>query len=179
MKFEQKLISRIFAVLVFSGLSFGLYKANTAPEITKPAIQPRPPEVLKLDLAAIDQSIDSMLVKYGVALKRVRKKKISFPDNDFVRIEREVPVPPKSVMLLMTADFHAMAKRYGGRAIASENLKDNSVTVHIEEEHCIVQSLVLRHAAYLYEAIAKEEARKKNEPPRKPATSKSRKRSHK
>ena len=110
--------------------------------------------------AQIDKMVDTMLVKYGVDLKRVRKRKIAVPGNEFVRIERQVPLPPSVAMLLMTADFQAMAKQYGGRAIASENSKDNTVTVHIEEDKTILQSLILRHAASVYEPMSKESKKK-------------------
>jgi hypothetical protein len=155
MKFEQKLISRIFTILILSGISFGLY-STTNSDIPKPVEKPKLNQTLSLNPGEIDRNIDSLLVKYGVILKRVRKKKILVPGNDFVRIERLVPIPPQVVPLFMTADFHALAKRYGGRAIASENLKENSVTVHIEAGKNIIQSLILRHAAYVYEPVEKD-----------------------
>jgi len=39
----------------------------------------------------------------------------------------------------MNAAFNTMAKRYNGRAVASENLKENYVTIHIETGGSIVQ----------------------------------------
>jgi len=50
--------------------------------------------------------------------------------------------------------------------------------VHIEEEKCIVQSLILRHAAYLYEALAKEAVKKTNVQQHQTTKKISRKRSH-
>ena len=40
--------------------------------------------------------------------------------------------------------FNQLAKRYDGRAIASENLKENTVTIHIEIEGYIIQTIIVK-----------------------------------
>jgi len=155
LKFEQKLISRIFAIVVLSGISFGLYSTKIPGNvIAKP--ETKEPSFMQVNLDEIDVQVDSLLVKHGILLKAVRKKKIQAKESDFVRIERQVPTPTGLVSVLMTADFHAMAKRYNGRAIASENLKENTVTIHIEAGKNIVQSLVLKPAPWVYETKTKD-----------------------
>lgn len=160
-KFEQKLISRIFTILVLAGITFGLYSTNKAP-MPKPETKPESPHQVSINFEEIDRNVDSMLANYGVALKHTRKKKLQDRESDFIRVERQTPTPPNLITLLVTADFHAMAKRYGGRAIASENLKENSVTIHIELEKNIVQSLMFRHAPWVYEVKTKGVERKLN-----------------
>ncbi|MBI3189203.1 MAG: hypothetical protein HYZ33_01005 [Ignavibacteriales bacterium] len=155
MKFEQNLISRIFAIMTLAGISFGLYSTKSpVSAVTKS--ETNEPSYLQVNLNEIDVQVDSLLVKHGILLKAIRKKKIQAKESDFVRIERQVPTPTGLVSVLMTANFHAMAKRYNGRAIASENLKENTVTIHIEAGKNIVQSLILRPAPWVYETKVKD-----------------------
>lgn len=141
--------------MILAGISFGLYSTKgPANVVAKP--ETKEPEFLQINLDAIDVQVDSLLVKHGILLKAVRKKKIQSKESNFVRIERQVPTPTGLVSILMTADFHAMAKRYDGRAIASENLKENTVTIHIEAGRNIVQSLVLKAAPWVYETKTKD-----------------------
>ncbi len=141
--------------MTLAGISFGLYSTkNPVNLVAKP--ETNEPEFLQVNLDEIDVQVDSLLVKHGILLKSVRKKKIKAKESEFVRTERQVPTPTGLVSILMTADFHVMAKRYDGRAIASENLKENTVTIHIEAGKNIVQSLILRPAPWVYETKTKE-----------------------
>lgn len=141
--------------MTLAGISFGLYSTkNPVRAVAKS--ETKEPTFLQVNLDEINVQVDSLLVKHGIFLKAVRKKKIQSKESDFVRIERQVPTPPELVSVLMTADFHAMAKRYDGRAVASENLKENTVTIHIEAGKNIVQSLVLKPAPWVYETKTKD-----------------------
>ncbi|GEM_PF-2037553 len=170
MKFDQSIIYRILLVILLTGTVYGFHvmtrSVDPKPQVPEPVVA----EPLAVNLPEIDATIDSILVKYGVNLKYVRKKKIAVQDSGFVRIERQVPIPPKVGTVLMTAEFHGMAQRYGGRAVASENLKENSTTVHLEAGKSIVQSLVLRFAASLYDTSkTSEKATKRIQVKRSPA----------
>ena len=53
-------------------------------------------------------------------------------------------IPPDVLPVQLNQALNSMARRYHGRAIASENLKENSVTIHIELEGYIVETIILR-----------------------------------
>ena len=108
----------------------------------------RTPEQLRQEfsasLPAIDQEVDSVLSRFGIEREWVRKRQVTVPDQDFIRTERRVAVPPDVVPAIMNVAFNSMAHRFGGRAVATENIKDNTVTIHIEVQKVIVQTIILK-----------------------------------
>jgi hypothetical protein len=110
-------------------------------EGNRPALSPA--------LGDLDREVDSVLVRFGIQASWVRKKTIAVPNAEFPRIERRVLLPNDIATVSMNAAFNTMAKRYNGRAVASENLKENYVTIHIEAGGSIVQTIILRPTANL------------------------------
>lgn len=100
-------------------------------------------------LVEIDREVDSVLVHFGIEASWTHKKEIEVPNSHFTRIERRVLIPKNLATVVMNEAFNAMAKRFNGRAIASENLRENHVTIHIEVGGTIVQTIVLRPTANL------------------------------
>jgi len=103
-------------------------------------------------LGELDREVDSVLVRFGIQASWVRKKSIAVPNAEFPRIERRVLLPNDIATVSMNAAFNTMAKRYNGRAVASENLRENYVTIHIEAGGSIVQTIILRPTANLRRA---------------------------
>ncbi|OLD77154.1 MAG: hypothetical protein AUI33_04420 [Ignavibacteria bacterium 13_1_40CM_2_61_4] len=103
-------------------------------------------------LGDLDREVDSVLIRFGIQSSWIRKKTIAIPNADFPRIERRVLLPSDIATVSMNAAFNTMAKRYNGRAVASENLKENYVTIHIETGGSIVQTIILRPTANLRRA---------------------------
>jgi len=106
-------------------------------------------------LGDLDREVDSVLIRFGIQSSWIRKKTIAIPNADFPRIERRVLLPNDIATISMNAAFNTMAKRYNGRAVASENLKENYVTIHIETGGSIVQTIILRPTANLRRAARK------------------------
>jgi hypothetical protein len=110
----------------------------------------KPPEVRQRNVremvAAIDREVDSVLTRFRVEPRMVRKTQVPIPNAEMSRTERRVSLPPDVVPVQVNQVLNAMARRYSGRAIASENIKENTVTIHIELEGYIVQTIILKPA---------------------------------
>ncbi|HEY6193070.1 MAG TPA: hypothetical protein VI215_12175 [Bacteroidota bacterium] len=102
------------------------------------------PEASPAVLAEIDHEVDSVLVHFGIDESWTRRKEIAVPNSRFSRIERRVLIPKDLATVVLNGAFNAMAARFNGRAIASENLRENHVTIHIEVGGAIVQTIILR-----------------------------------
>jgi hypothetical protein len=107
--------------------------------------QPPVVRVTKEMVSAIDRETDSLLGTCGIEKNWTRKRAIPIPGEAFDRIERRVAIPMSVLPVQVNALLNQMAKRYDGRAIASENLKENSVTIHIELHGVLVVTVVLKH----------------------------------
>ncbi len=114
------------------------HQAHTEPLPGRPAVA-----------GEIDREVDSVLVRFGIDASWSRKKEIEIPNSQFVRIERRVLIPKDLATVVMNEAFNAMAKRFNGRAIASENLRENHVTIHIEVDGSVVETIILRPTANL------------------------------
>lgn len=96
--------------------------------------------------AGIDREVDSVLAHFHIDPRDVSKRRIGIPNSDLVRIERRVLIPPGVLPVQMNVAFNAMARRRDARAIASENTKENTVTIHLEIDGWIVQTIILRQS---------------------------------
>ena len=108
----------------------------------------RPPEVRQHNVrdivADVDREVDTVLVHFRIEKRWIRKEQIPIPNAEISRTERRVTIPPDVIPVQLNQALNTMARRYNGRAIASENLKENSVTIHIELEGYIVQTIILK-----------------------------------
>jgi hypothetical protein len=107
-----------------------------------------PPEVrvrnVREMVGAIDREVDTVLARFQLTGRAIRKSVVPIPNTDLGRTERRVLTPPGFVPVQLNQALNAMARRYAGRAVASENLKENMVTIHIELEGYIIETIVLR-----------------------------------
>lgn len=94
--------------------------------------------------AKLGAEIDSVLVKFNIDIKKVRKKAIPIPNTNLNRIERQVSISSEVDPLHINQALNLMAKKYNGRAIGSENLKENTVTVHIKLENYILETIIFK-----------------------------------
>jgi hypothetical protein len=135
-------------ILVRVIISVGLAAAALTLFLLQRSHLERPPEVRQRNVremvAAIDREVDTVLVRFRIEPRWVRKSQVPIPNAEISRTERRILTPPELVPVQMNQVLNAMARRYAGRAIASENLKENSVTIHIELEGYIVQTLILK-----------------------------------
>jgi hypothetical protein len=140
MNFEKPIIFRILLSVVLACIAVTLFVLNRN-TIEKPAAQTK--EDFALTLSRVDRDVDTMLVRFGIERSWITKRQITSPNSPDIRIERKITIPPTLPSVQMNVALNLMAKRYNGRAVATENLKENSVTIHIELEKRIVQTIIL------------------------------------
>ena len=140
MNFEKPIIFRILLSVTLAGTAVGLFILNRS-TFEKPKVQSK--EDFSVTLAKVDREVDTLLARFGVDRSWITRKQIVSPNLPLARIERRVFIPPSLASVQMNVALNSMAKRFNGRAVATENLKENSVTIHIELEQQIVQTIIL------------------------------------
>ena len=123
--------------VVLGAAALGLFVLNET--TTKPE-----PQDFRTTLKQIDADVDSMLARSGIDQKWIRKQAIPLPNVNFSRIERRVTVPPEFLPLQLNAALNSRMHRYNGRAVGTEDLKQHTVSIHIEVERVIVQTIILK-----------------------------------
>jgi hypothetical protein len=118
------------------------------------------PTPLPAALGEIDREVDSVLVHLGIESSWTRKREMTLPNAPFPRIERRVLIPKELATVTINAALNEMARRFNGRAVASENLRENQVTIHIEIDGTIVQTIILRPTKNLRPAARTHAERK-------------------
>ena len=140
-KIERTLLIRLGVSLVLAAAALSLFlmsrSAISTIERSKQALSPSL-------VASIDREIDSILSQFKIEKGWMRKNSFPIPNTIVYRIERRIAIPPSVQAVQMNVAMNAMAKRHNGRAVASENLKENSVTIHIEMQGYIVQTIILK-----------------------------------
>ncbi len=92
----------------------------------------------------IDAEVDSILSQFQIASKNIRKRTFTIPTTNLNRVERRVTIPSDVDPLHINQAMNIMAKQYDGRAIGSENMKDNTVTIHIKLDGYILETIILK-----------------------------------
>jgi DNA-binding response OmpR family regulator len=141
MHFEKPIIFRIFASVLLAGAALGLYVMNQT-TLTSPPVSPE--EQLAKTLAQIDREIDTVLTHFGIEPSWMKKQQVTVSNNVVIRTERRVMIPPDVLTVQVNATLNSMMRHYGGRAVATENLKENTVTIHLKLQDQIVQTVVLK-----------------------------------
>ncbi len=154
--FDKSIIFRFFFILVLVGAAIGLFFANQT-QRTKPS------ELSQQNLASvvkeINQQVDTVFAKFRIEKKWCRRREVAIGSN-LNRVERKVMIPLEIIPIQMNRALNLMAQRYGGRAIGSENLKENTVTIHIKLEDYIIETIILKLNKDLVRG-KKEDKRKK------------------
>ncbi|MBI4546993.1 MAG: hypothetical protein HY707_03375, partial [Ignavibacteriae bacterium] len=136
---DKTIIIRISAAVLLAIIALGLFwmNNNKSRYIPKEISQD-----LIIAAKQIDHEVDSVLVEFDIHKHWGRKRQIAVAKTNLYRTERRMLIPPDALPIQINLALNAMAKRYNGRAIASENMKDNSVTIHIEVDGYIVETVI-------------------------------------
>ena len=140
-KFEKGVLIRVFVSVALAGAALMLFLIERSALVQPPEVRQRNVREIALDL---DREVDSVLVRFRIEKRWIRKTRIPIPNAELSRTERRVVIPPDVLPVQMNQMLNAMARRYSGRAVASENLKENSITIHIELEGYLVQTIILK-----------------------------------
>src|ERR1043166_6352627 len=140
MNFEKPIFFRILLSVALACAAVILFVLNRS-AFEKPPAQSK--EDFATTLAKVDREVDTVLVRFRIERNWITKRQVVVPNSSDVRIERRVMIPPTIPSVQMNIALNSMAQRFNGRAVATENLKENSVTIHIELEKRIVQTIIL------------------------------------
>ena len=134
---DKPIFFRSLLSVVLGIAALGLFILNET--ATKPEHQD-----IRITLNQLDAEVDGILARSGVEQKWIRKQAIPLANMNYPRIERRVAVPPEFLPLQLNAVLNSMAHRYNGRAVGTEDLKQHTVSIHIEVERVIVQTIILK-----------------------------------
>lgn len=135
-------IIRIVASLLLALGALALFLAGPR---DGPAGGDEPPAAAGIRAAvSIDGGIDSVLASFGIPDRDIRKRSAGPGETGYTRTERRVRVGPDIVPVMVNAALSRMAHRYGARAVASENLRLNTVTIHLELGGAVIHTIILR-----------------------------------
>ncbi len=157
-RFGAGVLFRVLVSAVLAGAALTLFLMHRA-TLERPS-EARQRNVREI-VADVDREVDTVLAHFQIDRRWIRKVEIPIPNAEISRTERRVAIPPDVIPVQLNQAFNTMARRYNGRAIASENLKENSVTIHIELEGYIIQTIVLKPNPDLRrDAVGKERQKK-------------------
>lgn len=151
---ERTLLIRLGVSLLLAAAALGLFWVSRSGFSSTP--HPEKHELTQSLANDLDHEVDSVLARFKIEKAWVRKSSTPLSNGSFARIVRRVAIPRDVVTVQMNVAFNSMAKKYNGRAVASENLKDNSVTIHIEMQGYIVQTIILKTNPALKRAARKD-----------------------
>ena len=140
-KIEKGTLIRLSLSIALALLAAGLFILNRANEVKTPD---ELEQEFALSAQTIDKEVDVILDHFGIEKTWVRRKEIKDPRGLFRRVERRVAVPPNIIPALMNRELNSLARRFQGRAVATENLKENSVTIHIILRQIVIQTVILK-----------------------------------
>jgi hypothetical protein len=152
-RFEKGIFFRLLISVLLAGAAVTLFFLSR-PVLVKPLDESKQ-ELVTL-LQEIDREVDTVLVRFKIEKNWIRKRQIPLTNSGIFRIERQVAILKDVIPVQINVALNTMARRYQGRAIASENLKENSVTIHIEVQGYIVQTVILKHMNQLQRTIKKD-----------------------
>ena len=152
------ILIRIVLSLVLACIALGVFLLNqrTLKTHSNSVETKEREQELSSALANIDHDVDSVLTRFGIEKEWIRKRQIPLEKVKLTRTERRVAIPENVLPITMNAAFNTMAKRYNGRAVASENLKENTVTIHIEVKGCIIETIIVKPTPQLRRSERKQ-----------------------
>lgn len=138
---KKRYVLRLTLSIVVSGVALALFLMSRASFMKRHdiALQELSPDIVN----SVDCEVDTVLTHFQIERAWIKKKVIFVPNSGLSRVERRVSIPQDILPVQVNVAMNAMAKRHDGRAIASENLKENSVTIHIEMRGQIIQTIIL------------------------------------
>jgi predicted RNA methylase len=153
-RFEKSIVIRLVISAGLACIALLLFIISNRTLTTSDGHDEALPATTKAEVSSavantIDVEVDSVLVRFNIERTWIRKKSVPVINSAVNRIERHIMIPPDIIPVQMNHALNIMAQRFNGKAIASENLKENSVTIHIEMQGYIIQTLVLKPNASL------------------------------
>jgi hypothetical protein len=140
-QFEKSIFFRTLILLV---LIIGAVWVFATTKAETPVQQARSEQDITRIASNIDREVDSVLMQFKIDKKSIRKKIFKIPETELERTERRVAIPRELDPIAINREMNLMAQKYHARAGGSENLKENTVTIHIKLEGYIVETIILK-----------------------------------
>jgi hypothetical protein len=137
---DRKVIYRLTASILLASAAGLLFILNRQENKMPEDLQ----QEFDLSVREIDREVDNILENFGIERTWIQRKEIAGIDDGFTRIERRVLIPPTIIPVLINREFNLLAKRFHGKAVATENLRENSVTIHIVLHQSVIQTIILK-----------------------------------
>jgi hypothetical protein len=93
-------------------------------------------------ISEVDSFVSVVLGKFQIDANSIKRSEISV--NGQKRVERKVSLPLHIVPALVNVEFKRMAENYNLQVAATENLKENTVTIHIHDNRKIIETIILK-----------------------------------
>ena len=153
---QKSNIARLFIITFLAGITAAIlfiYQGNS-PATSSPS-EPTQENTAKIAATSddIDREIDTLLFHFGIENDWVRKQEIPLPNSPLHRTERKVFIPRDITPVFINQAMNTMAKKYHGRAIGSENLKEGTLTIHLEIERLIIHTVILKTNSEIHRTI--------------------------
>lgn len=139
MSLDRHLAVRLGAAALLAAAAVTLFV------FTRSAPAGPPPAALndiRLAVPTVERTVDSILAAFDIRRQAVRRT--AFSAGGLERIERRIDVSPAFPSIQLNQALNRAVTPFGGRVVASENLKERLVTLHVELGGTIVETVVLR-----------------------------------
>lgn len=140
---EKENIIRIFIVIILAFtvvLFVFLGDIDDANKMEKEIL----PVLPRYTEAELDSAVEGVLEKFDIDQSWIKQSEVQVPGSSTKRIERRVVIPTDLALVVMNVEFKKMAARFNLNATATEDTKENTVTIHIHENKLILQTIVLK-----------------------------------
>jgi len=94
--------------------------------------------------SSLDREVDSVLVLCNIERRWIKKSGVPVQNSRTELVERKVAIPGDVLPVHVNVAMNVMAKRYNAKVVAYENVKENTVTLHIEFNGKTIQKIILR-----------------------------------
>ena len=135
---EKASFVRIFILVLLSGIiTYFIYfqKIQIKPVVARNNTQ---------TVFDLDSLLNTVLDKYNITKKDIKKREYRFENIDFVRREFLIPIPKDTFILNIHLDLKNELSKYNLKISGAENTKNKSTTLFIEKNKKIIANIVLK-----------------------------------
>jgi len=94
--------------------------------------------------SSLDRGVDSVLARCNIESRWIKRSSVPVQNSRTELIERKVAIPGDVLPVHVNVAMNVMAKRFNARVVAYENVKENTVTLHIEFNGKTIQKIILK-----------------------------------
>jgi hypothetical protein len=147
MKLQRDFAIRVGAVALLAAAAVALFVfSRSGTDGARPATAAVAP-LSQASVTAVDHAVDSVLRTFSLDRASLRTASYPIPHSNLKRIEKRVSVPPAFSSIQVNHALNQVAREFGGRVVASENLKEQLVAMHVEMSGLIIETVILKTAS--------------------------------